>query len=124
MGLPEGDLITLPPDPIQEQPTYEKALAEFEKLPEIRVLFDNGAGEAPLGGTTAAGNPYPAYEHTFSAFPIPGTIAQSWYFGPGGTLTEQKPTSEGVDKYISNASATPLTDYSDNTGSGGPLERR
>ncbi len=119
MGLPDADLITLPPDPIQEQPTYEKALAEFETLPEIRVLVDNGAGEAPLGGTTAAGNPYPAYEHTFAAFPIPGTVAQSWYFGPGGTLTEQKPMSEGVDKYISNASATPLTDYSDNTGSGG-----
>jgi hypothetical protein len=119
MGLPEGDLITLPPDPIQEQPTYEKALEEFEKLPEIRILFDNGAGEAPLGGTTAAGNPYPAYEHTFSSFPIPGTIAQSWYFGPGGALSEQKPTTEGVDKYTSNANATPLTDYTGNTGSGG-----
>jgi predicted acyl esterase len=119
MGLPKTDLITLPPDPIQEQPTYEKALEEFENLPEIRVLFDNGAGEAPLGGTTAAGNPYPAYEHTFSAFPIPGTIAQSWYFGPGGTLNEQKPTTEGVDKYTSNADATPLTDYSSNTGGGG-----
>jgi hypothetical protein len=119
MGLPETDLITLPSDPIQEQPTYEKALEEFEKLPEIRILFDNGAGEAPLGGTTAAGNPYPGYEHTFSAFPIPGTIAQSWYFGPGGTLNEQKPATEGVDKYTSNANATPLTDYSSNTGGGG-----
>jgi uncharacterized protein len=119
MGLPETDLITLPPDPIQEQPTYEKALAEFEKLPEIRVLFDNGAGEAPLGGTTAAGNPYAGYEHTFSAFPVPGTVAQSWYFGAGGTLNEQKPTSEGVDKYTSNANATPLNDYTGDTGSGG-----
>ena len=119
MGLPKTDLITLPSDPIQEQPTYEKALEEFEKLPEIRVLFDNGAGEAPAGGTTAAGNPYPGYEHTFSSFPIHGTIAQSWYFGPGGTLNEQKPTTEGVDKYTSDADATPLTDYSSNTGGGG-----
>jgi uncharacterized protein len=119
MGLPEGDLVTLPSDPIQLQPTYEKALEEFEKLPEIRVLFDNGAGEAPVGGTTAAGNPYPGYEQTFSAFPVPGTVAQSWYFGPGGTLTEQKPASEGVDKYTSNANATPLSDYAGNTGTGG-----
>ncbi len=119
MGLPEGDLITLPSDPIQEQPTYQKALEEFEKLPEIRVLFDSGAGEAPLGGTTKAGNPYPTYEHTFSSFPIPGTVAQSWYFGPGGTLTDQKPIAEGVDKYTSNASATPLNDYIGNTGGGG-----
>jgi hypothetical protein len=119
MGLPEGDLVTLPSDPIQEQPTYETALAAFEKLPEIRILFDNGAGEAPAGGTTAAGNPYPGYEQTFSAFPVPGTIAQSWYFGPGGTLNEQAPASEGIDKYTSNANATPLNDYVGNTGGGG-----
>jgi len=119
MGLPEGDLITLPPDQIQEQPTYEKALEEFEKLPEIRILFDNGAGEAPPGGTTAAGNPYPAYEKTFSEFPIPGTIAQSWYLGQKGTLTEAKPTEAREDSYTSDATATPLTDYTGNTGGGG-----
>jgi hypothetical protein len=119
MGLPEGDLVTLPPDPIQEQPTYESALAAFEALPEVRVLFDNGAGEAPTGGTTAAGNPYPGFEHSFLSFPVPGTKAQTWYFGPGGTLNAQQPTAEGSDSYTSNASATPLTDYTGNTGTGG-----
>jgi predicted acyl esterase len=119
MGLPEGDVVTLPPDPIQEQPTYESALSAFEALPQVRVLFDNGAGEAPPGGTTVAGNPYPGFEQSFSAFPVPGTTAQSLYFGPGGTLNAQQPTAEGVDSYTSNASATPLTDYSANTGGGG-----
>jgi predicted acyl esterase len=119
MGLPEGDLVTLPPDPIQLQPTYGLALSEFEKLPAIRVLFDNGAGEAPVGGTTAAGNPYPGFEQSFSAFPLPGTTARTWYFGPGGTLNETLPAARGVDSYTSNASATPLTDYSANTGGGG-----
>jgi predicted acyl esterase len=119
MGLPEGDVVTLPPDPIQAQPTYELALSEFEKLPAIRVLFDNGAGEAPPGGTTAAGNPYPGFEQSFSEFPIPGTTAQSWYLGPGGTLNEQQSTVKGVDSYTSDATATPLTDYSGGTGGGG-----
>ncbi|MCW2970801.1 MAG: peptidase [Solirubrobacterales bacterium] len=119
MGLPEGDVVTLPPDPIQEQPTYESALSAFEALPQIRVLFDNGAGEAPPGGTTAAGNPYPGFERSFSAFPVPGTTAQSLYFGSGGTLNAQQPTAEGVDSYTSDASATPPTDYSANTGGGG-----
>jgi uncharacterized protein len=118
MGLPKTDIVTLPPDPIQEEPTYESALAAFEALPEIRVLFDNGAGTSPLG-TTTAGDPYPGFEQSFSKFPIPGTKARSWYLGPGGTLTEQQPSSEGVDSYTSNADATPLTDYSSNTGSGG-----
>ena len=58
MGLPKTDVVTLPSDPIQEKPTYESALAAFEALPSIRVLFDNGAGTSPLG-TTTAGDPYP-----------------------------------------------------------------
>ncbi len=118
MGLPKGDLITLPSDPIQTQPTYESALAAFEALPEIRVLFDNGAGTSPTGSTTA-GDPYPGFESSFAKFPIPGTKAQSWYFGPGGALNPQPPAAEGVDTYTSDASATPLTDYSSNTGGGG-----
>ena len=118
MGLPQGDVVTLPPDPIQLQPTYQLALSAFEALPEIRVLFDNGAGTSPTGSTTA-GDPYPGFEQSFSGFPIPGTTAQTWYFGQGGTLTQQPPTAEGVDSYTSDAKAVPLTDYSANTGSGG-----
>jgi predicted acyl esterase len=118
MGLPKTELITLPADPIQEQPTYEGALAAFEALPSIRVLFDNGAGTSPTGSTTA-GDPYPGFEQSFSAFPVPGTQAQSWYFGPGGALNQQKPVAEGVDSYTSDANAVPLTDYGANTGTGG-----
>jgi len=120
MGLPKQDVVTLPPDPIQEQPTYESALAEYEKLPQVRVLFDNGAGESPTAAKTP-GNPYPGFEATFPELPVPGTTARAWYLGPGGTLTEQAPAKavKGVDSYTSNASALPLTDYSGNTGSGG-----
>jgi predicted acyl esterase len=118
LGLPKGDEVTLPQDPIQEQPTYESALSAFTALPEIRVLFDNGAGTSPTGNTTP-GNPYPAFEHSFSAFPIPGTTAESWYLGPEGALTEQPAAAQGVDSYTSNANATPLTDYLGGTGPGG-----
>ena len=75
MGLPETDLVTLPLDPIQTLPTYQSALAAFEKLPEVRVLFDNGAGTSPTGSSTA-GDPYPGFEQDFSTFPIPGTTAR------------------------------------------------
>ncbi len=118
MGLPKTDVVTLPADPIQEQLTYESALSAFEALPSIRVLFDNGAGTSPTGSTTA-GDPYPGFEDSFSSFPIPGTKAQSWYLGSGGALTGKQPTAEGVDSYTSDASATPLTDFGANTGSGG-----
>jgi predicted acyl esterase len=118
MGLPKTDVVTLPTDPIQLQPSYESALAEFEALPSIRVLFDNGAGTSPTGSTTA-GDPYPGFEQSFSKFPIPGTKARTWYFGSSGTLNERSPNAEGVDSYTSDANATPLTDYSNNTGGGG-----
>jgi hypothetical protein len=118
MGLPKTDLVTLPEDPIQLKPTYESALAAFEALPPIRVLFDNGAGKSPLG-TSTAGDPYPGFEQSFSKLPIPGTKAHTWYFGPNGTLGEQQPSGEGVDSYTSDASALPLTDFGPNTGGGG-----
>jgi uncharacterized protein len=118
MGLPKTDLVTLPADPIQTQPTYESALAAFEALPSIRVLFDNGAGTSPLG-TTTAGDPYPGFEQSFSKFPIPGTKAQTWYFAPGGALAQQQPSGEGSDLYTSDANAVPPTDFGPNTGGGG-----
>ena len=58
--------MTLPPDPIQAMPTYELAKAAFEAQPSIRVLFDNGAGNSSNPGW-----PYPAFEHSFAAFPVP-----------------------------------------------------
>jgi predicted acyl esterase len=118
MGLPKTDLVTLPSDPVQSQPTYESARAAFEALPEVRVLFDSGAGTSPTGSTTA-GDPYPGFEQSFSKFPIPGTKARSWYLAPGGALAEKQPSSEGVDSYTSDANATPLTDFGPKTGSGG-----
>jgi hypothetical protein len=118
MGLPKTDVVTLPADPIQKIPTYAAALAAFEKLPQVRVLFDNGAGASP-GGISTAGSPYPAYEQSFSQWPIPSTVAQTWYLGPQGTLTDQPPATQGTDSYTSNAAALPPTDYSGNTGSGG-----
>src|SRR3954454_22009006 len=75
MGIPG---VTLPPDPIQLQPTYAGALAAFEQLPSIRVLFDNGAGGPQ------AGRPAPGFEQSWPSFPIPGAAARAWYLAPGG----------------------------------------
>ncbi len=118
MGLPRNDVDTLPLDPIQLEPTYQSALGAFEALPEVRVLFDNGAGKSPTGNTMP-GDPYPGFEQSFSRFPIPGTAARYWYFGREGTLRDQPPARRGIDWYTSNAKAVPLTDYSDNSGPGG-----
>ncbi len=118
MGLPGNDAVTLPPDPIQQIPQYSDALAAFEALPQIRVLFDNGAGSSPTGSSTP-GDPYPGFEHSFSSFPVPGTTARSWYFGPHGTLNDRAPRRRGINWYRSNAKALPANDFGSNTGGGG-----
>jgi len=109
MGI---DGVTIPPDPIQALPTYGTALAAFEQLPSIRVLFDNGAGGPQ------AGDPSPGFEQSWPSFPIPGTSARSWYLSPGGALGSVAPARAGADSFTWNAHARPLNDFRGDTGSG------
>ncbi len=111
MGI---DGVTLPPDPIQAKPTYASALAAFERLPSVRVLFDNGAGRPGRPGT-----PYPAFEHSFAALPVPGTKARSWYFASRGRLREKKAHRAHVDRFHPDPRARPLTDFTGSTSVGG-----
>jgi predicted acyl esterase len=108
MGIPG---VTLPPDPIQLQPTYGLALNAFENLKPVRVLFDNGAGGL------SPGQPYPGYEKSFNEFPVSGTEARAWYLTPGGGLGGTPPAA-GADEFTWDADALPKTDFSGDTGSG------
>jgi predicted acyl esterase len=104
--------VTMPPDPIQLQPTYLGALAAFEQLPSIRVLFDNGAGGLQ------AGHPVPGFERSWSSFPIPGTVGRSWYMGPNGALGDTPPAQSGADAFTWDAHARPLTNFTGDTAAG------
>jgi predicted acyl esterase len=108
MGVPN---VNLPDDPTQSQPSYSAALAAFQALPQVRILFDNGAGGAP-------GAPLPGFEQSFPRFPLPGTQARSWYLGASGALTDAKPTAAGTDVFTWNKSARPAKSFSGNTASG------
>ena len=57
--------VTLPPDPVQQEPTYDGALAVFEGFDPVRILFDNGAGGSEPG------QPYPGYEQSWSELADP-----------------------------------------------------
>ena len=104
--------VTMPPDPIQEQPTYAGAKAAFEQLKPIRVLFDNGAGGSEPG------QPYPGYEQSFSRFPIPGTTARFWYLSANGGLRTKPPARAGADSFDWDAHARPLTNFTGDTAAG------
>ncbi len=111
MGVPG---VTLPHDPIQDQPDYASALAAFQAQPQVKVMFDNGAGGAP-------GYPYPGFERDFSRFPIPGTRARSWFFGPNGTLTGKPPKKGGSQSFTWDKSARPSSDFAGTNTGGGDL---
>ncbi len=114
MGVPG---VTLPPDPIQSQPTYEAALSAFQALPSIRVLFDNGAGGPP-------GAPYPGFERSFNRFPIPNTKPQSWFFRPNGLMTRKpskKGSKGGSTGFTWDKTARPPTDFAGTDTGGGDL---
>jgi predicted acyl esterase len=105
--------VTLPRDPIQEQPTYAGALAAFEALPAVRVLFDNGAGG------TEPGQPVPGFERSWPSWPIPGTAAKTWYLSGNGKLKPKGPPQDPVfEKFTWDARARPMTNFTGNTGAG------
>ena len=41
--------VTVPDDPIQAEPDFAAAKSAYEKLKQVRILFDNGAGSATPG---------------------------------------------------------------------------
>ena len=108
MGI---DDVTLPPDPIQQEPTYEGALAAFEAQEPIRILFESGAGGDP-------GYPYPAFEHSFASLPIPGTKGRSWFLARRGRLADKRSKRAGADRFTWNAKARPLTNFTGSTSTG------
>src|SRR4051794_17440379 len=87
--------LTLPPDPIQQEPSYDAALKAFEQLAPVRVLFDNGAGRKP-------GEPYPGFEQSFSTFPVPGTKAASYWLAPKAALAARRPRKTGANAFTWN----------------------
>ncbi len=109
MGIPDQ---TLPPDPIQQEPTYAGALQAFQQLKPIRVLFDNGAGGS------SPGMPDPGFEQSFGKFPIPATKAESWYLAGKGELTSKAPAKAGSFSFNWDPHALPMTDFSGDTAAG------
>jgi hypothetical protein len=103
--------VTMPPDPIQQEPTYESALAAFEALDPIRILFDNGAGGDP-------GQPYPGFEQSFKSFPIPDTTGRSWFFSADGTLADKRPKKTEASSFKWDPDSTPPSNFSGDTAAG------
>jgi len=104
--------VTMPSDPVQQEPTFAGAMKKFESFKPIRVLFDNGAGG------TKPGQPQPGFERSFDKFPILGTQARSWYLSNKRSLSGQPPARGSADAFSWDANTTPLTDFTGDTAGG------
>jgi predicted acyl esterase len=104
--------VTLPPDPIQAQPTLQGAKDAFEAQKPVKVMFDNGAGG------TADGQPKAGFEQDFSRFPVPGTKAKSFYLAKKGKLTGKAPKRSHAEGFKADPHATPPTNFTGDTASG------
>jgi predicted acyl esterase len=102
--------VQLPDDPIQAQQDLPSAQAAFEAQPEVRVLFDNGAGTLPF-------KPLPGFERSFKAYPPPKAKPRSWFLSGKGKLLPKR-RGGGADKFKWDPDARPPTSFTGDTGGG------
>jgi uncharacterized protein len=104
--------VTLPPDPIQNQPTLAAAKAAFEAQKPVRILFENGSGGKP-------GQPYPGFEQSFDELPVPGTKARSWFVANNEKLRDRRPRGKQRSSFKADPRGTEPTNFTGDTGAGG-----
>jgi putative CocE/NonD family hydrolase len=104
--------VTLPPDPIQSEPTLESAQAAFEQQPQVRIMFENGAGGS------SPGLPYPEFERWYPRFPVPGTRARTWFADSDGRLAGRKPKKPVEETFDADPRSTAPTNFTGDSGSG------
>lgn len=80
-----GVALSLPADRWTGFKSYAEAKAQWEKEPELQVIFENGALD-PLGA------PQGQFTVPFAQWPPKQTKAQRWYFNQNGLLLPTPPT--------------------------------
>lgn len=92
----------LPRDRLGSNSSAADARAQFESEPRFRVLMENG------GGSPTPGLPAPRFDIEFNRWPPPSTRNTPFYFGPGGTLSTKKATTDGFDSYNPDPESRPM----------------
>jgi predicted acyl esterase len=82
---------------------YAAALAAYEAEPEVRVLFEVGAGGAQDG------DPFPRFEKTYRKWPPRKAEEVRWFLDDGGLLAHAAPAASGADTWTFDAEAGSTT---------------
>jgi uncharacterized protein len=103
MGEVFGHEMQLPPQRMfEDQPTFEAKRAAYEAEAPIRLRLESGAGDPEQPGTPVA-----TLDVRVPSWPLPGTTATAWYFGPDGTLAPTPPTGDAEGAAASTFAVTP-----------------
>ncbi|MDZ7734678.1 MAG: CocE/NonD family hydrolase [Acidimicrobiia bacterium] len=91
------------------EPDYASAVQAYRDTPDVDVLWDFGAGRPDYPGA-----PVPRSSSTFESWPPP---ADEWrmFLGPDGSLVDQAPAEEDVQRYAFDEEAPPVA-YADESG--------
>ena len=73
---------------------YDDALERWRSDPMVRVRMEWGNGP-----NLPAGAPMERYEVAFDSWPPPNVVGWELSFGEGGSLTPNRPTTAGADKF-------------------------
>ena len=87
---------------------YDQAVAQWKAEPQVRVLFESGAGD------DVPGNPVPTGEAEYSSWPPKGTEARSFYL-QGGSLVTAPPKGSGSGSFA-NDPASGKVDFCNDEG--------
>ncbi len=85
------EALALPDSRFEAYTSFDEALADYEAEPALRVIFESGADPT----LNKKGAPKGTFDALFTAWPVPGTVAQRWYFQPDGSLAGDKPQADG-----------------------------
>ena len=101
-------VVGAPSGPVQPvgytgEPTVAAARTAFEQQPRVRVLFDNGAGDAGSGAMQ------PVWSEDYTSWPPPQARATSLDLGPGGSLGGRQSVA-GTASFEPDPSARPADD--------------
>lgn len=107
--------VDVEPDRFTDAPDYAGALARFEAEPNLRILFENGAGSAMPGVAVAR------FEHSFADWPIADTTPATWHLDANGRLAAEPPPGEGADLFHADSSLAQVTTAPESPYTGVPL---
>ena len=106
----DSDNLTFEPDRFADlaDGDYAGALARYEAEPDVRVLFENGAGDPEQPGAPAA-----RFEASYTAWPPPAATTRVFYLAPDGALADEAPATEQRERFLFDPTAGATTFFGD-----------